>query len=120
MYLNCSNFRGRTSAGGGGEQALVQKQGQVSDGGIGKIFAGWGDLPVPPGKKPCLEDHIEDENEEKLRKLGENSRRMRKCSSLAHPRSGYTLGATFMNLVHYLSYFEFEYIFPVNFYYSMD
>ena len=51
MYLNFSNFRGRTSAGGG--QALVQKRGQVSDGGIGKIFAGWGDPPVPPGKKPC-------------------------------------------------------------------
>ena len=31
MYLNFSNFRGRTSA--GGEQALVQKRGQVSDGG---------------------------------------------------------------------------------------
>ena len=52
MYLNFSNFRGRTSAGGG--QALVQKRGQVSDGGggIGKIFAGWGDPPVPPRKKP--------------------------------------------------------------------
>ena len=33
MYLNFSNFRGRTSAGGGGGQALVQKRGQVSDGG---------------------------------------------------------------------------------------
>ena len=32
MYLNFSNFRGRTSAGGGG-QALIQKRGQVSDGG---------------------------------------------------------------------------------------
>ena len=53
MYLNFSNFRGRTSA--VGEQALVQKWGQVLDGGIGKIFAGWGDPPpVPPGKKkPC-------------------------------------------------------------------
>ena len=49
MYLNFSNFRGRTSAGGG--QALVQKRGQVSDGGIGKIFTGWGDPPVPPRKK---------------------------------------------------------------------
>ena len=36
MYLNFSKFRGQTSAGGGGEQALVQKWGQVSDGGIGK------------------------------------------------------------------------------------
>ena len=50
MYLNFSNFRGQTSAGGG--QALVQKRGQVSDGGgIGKIFAGWGDPPVPPQEK---------------------------------------------------------------------
>ena len=52
MYLNFSNFQRRTSAGGGG-QALVQKQGQVSVGGIGKIFAGWGDPQSPPGKKPC-------------------------------------------------------------------
>ena len=52
MYLKFSNFRGLTWAGGGG-QALVQKRGQVSDGGIGKIFAGWGDPPVglPPEKK---------------------------------------------------------------------
>ena len=50
MYLNFSNFRGRTSA--GGEQALVQKQGQVSDGGIGKIFADGGTPPVPPEKNP--------------------------------------------------------------------
>ena len=36
-----------------GGQALVQKRGQVSDGGggIGKIVAGWGDPPVPPRKK---------------------------------------------------------------------
>ena len=32
MYLNFSNLQGQTSAGGGG-QALVQKWGQVSDGG---------------------------------------------------------------------------------------
>ena len=48
MYLNFSNFWGQTLV--GGEQALVQKREQVSDGGIDKIFAGWGDLP---GKKPC-------------------------------------------------------------------
>ena len=50
MYSNFSNFQGQTSA--GGEQALVQKQGQVSDGGggIGKIFARWGD-PQSPRKK---------------------------------------------------------------------
>ena len=35
----------------GGGQALVQKRGQVPDGGIDKIFARWGDSPVPPGKK---------------------------------------------------------------------
>ena len=51
MYLNFSNFRGRTSAGGG--QALVQKRGQVSDGGIGKIFTGWG-TPSPPRKNPAM------------------------------------------------------------------
>ena len=50
MYLNFSNFQGQTTAGGG--QALVQKWGQVSDGGIDKFFAGGGP-PVPPGKKPC-------------------------------------------------------------------
>ena len=49
MYLKFSNFRGWTSAGGG--QALVQKRGQVLDGGIGKIFAGWGGPLVPPRKK---------------------------------------------------------------------
>ena len=43
-----SNFRDEPRL---GEQALVQKRGQVSDGGIGKIFAAWGD---PPGKKPCV------------------------------------------------------------------
>ena len=46
MYLNFSNFRGRTSTGG---QALVQKRGPVSDGGIDNIFAGWG--PSVPQEK---------------------------------------------------------------------
>ena len=55
MYLNFSNFRGRTSAGGG--QALVQKRGQVSDGGgeeNGKILPdrGLGGPPVPQEKNP--------------------------------------------------------------------
>ena len=49
MYFKFSNFRGQTSAGGGG-QALVQKRGQVSDGGIDNIFARWGD-PHPLRKK---------------------------------------------------------------------
>ena len=54
MYLNFSNFWGRISAGGG--QALVQKRGQVSDGGDWQNFAGWGDPPVPPPqeKNPAL------------------------------------------------------------------
>ena len=49
MYLNFSNFRGRTSAGGG--QALVQKRGQVSDGGDWQNFRRMGDPPVPPQEK---------------------------------------------------------------------
>ena len=36
----------------GGDQALVQKRGQVSDEGIGKIFAG-GDSQSPM-KEPCF------------------------------------------------------------------
>ena len=53
MYLNLSNFRGRTSAGWG--QALVQKRGQVSDGGIGKIFVGWGTPNPPQGNNPAAQ-----------------------------------------------------------------
>ena len=49
MYLDFSNIWGRTSA--GGEQALVQKQGQVLDGGLTKISTGWGD---PREKSPDL------------------------------------------------------------------
>ena len=50
MYLNFSNFRGRTSAGGGG-QALVQKRGQVSDrGGLAK-FSPDGGTPQSPQEK---------------------------------------------------------------------
>ena len=51
MYLNFSNFRGRTSAGGG--QALVQKRGQVSDGGGDwQNFCRMGGTPpVPPQEK---------------------------------------------------------------------
>ena len=47
-----TNFRGRTSAGGG--QALVQKRGQVSDGGDWQNFRRMGGTPSPPRKKPCL------------------------------------------------------------------
>ena len=50
-YLNFSNFRGQTSAGGG--QALVQKWGHVSDGGDWQNFCRMGRTPpVPPGKNP--------------------------------------------------------------------
>ena len=53
MYLNFSNFQDEPRLGGG--QALVQKRGQVSDGGIGKIFAGWGGTPQSPQEKnPAL------------------------------------------------------------------
>ena len=40
----------------------------------------------PVGQAAYPGDQIVEENEEKLRKMGENNRRMRKCSSLAHPR----------------------------------
>ena len=49
MYLNFSNFRGQTSA--GGRQALVQKRGQVSDGGGGN-WQNFRWMGGPPRKKP--------------------------------------------------------------------
>ena len=52
MYLNFSNFRGQTSAGGG--QALVQKRGQVLDGGDWQNFRRMGGPPVPPQEKKTL------------------------------------------------------------------
>ena len=54
MYLNFSNFWGQTSAGGG--QALVQKWGQVSDGGDWQNFCQMGGPPqsVPQEKNPVL------------------------------------------------------------------
>ena len=58
MYLNFSNFRGRTSAGGG--QALVQKRGQVSDGGGDwQNFRrmGGGGLPSPLQEKNPVPYH---------------------------------------------------------------
>ena len=50
MYLNFSNFRGRTSAGGDKPWSKNGDKCQMG-GGIGKIFAGWGDPPVPPQEK---------------------------------------------------------------------
>ena len=62
MYLNFSNFRGRTSAGGVGwgvgRQALVQKRGQVSDGGDWQNFRRMGRPPVPPEKTLLHHVHI--------------------------------------------------------------
>ena len=52
MYLNFSNFWGRTSA--GEAQALVQKQGQVSDGGGLTKFLPDGGPSVSPGKKTLV------------------------------------------------------------------
>ena len=52
MYLNFSNFQGQTSA--GGDKPWSKNGDKCRMGGIGKIFAGWGDPPVPPGKKPCM------------------------------------------------------------------
>ena len=52
MYLNFSNFRGQTSAGGG--QALVQKWGQVSDGGDWQNFRQMGGTPPSPPPKKTL------------------------------------------------------------------
>ena len=49
MYLNFSNFRGQTSAGEG--QALVQKRGQVSDGGELAKFSPDGGTPQSPQEK---------------------------------------------------------------------
>ena len=52
MYLNLSNFRGRTSAGGG--TSLGPKMGTSVrwGGGLAKFSPDGGDPPVPPGKKP--------------------------------------------------------------------
>ena len=52
MYLNFSNFRGQTSAGGG--QALVQKRGQVSMGGDWQNFCRMGGPPFPGKKNPAI------------------------------------------------------------------
>ena len=61
MYLDFSNFRGRTSAGGG--QALVQKRGQVSDGGGDwQNFRRMGGTPAvpPPQEKNPVHKSIND------------------------------------------------------------
>ena len=41
------------AGGGGGRQALVQKQGQVSDGGLAKFLLDGG-TPSPPGKNTAM------------------------------------------------------------------
>ena len=50
MYLNFSNFRGRTSA--GGDKPWSKNGDKCQMGGIGKIFAGWGTPSPPQGKNP--------------------------------------------------------------------
>ena len=52
MYLDFSNFRGRTSA--GGDKPWSKNGDKCRMGGIGKIFAGWGDPQSPPGKKTLV------------------------------------------------------------------
>ena len=57
MYLNFLNFQGRTSAGGGGRPALVQKWGQVSDGELTKFLLD-GVTPSPPREKTLCSNQI--------------------------------------------------------------
>ena len=52
MYLNFSNFRGQTSA--GGDKPWSKNGDKCRMGGIGKIFAGWGGPPSPPPRKKTL------------------------------------------------------------------
>ena len=49
MYLNFSNFRGRTSA--GGDKPWSKNGDKCQMGGVGKIFGRMGDPQSPPGKK---------------------------------------------------------------------
>ena len=51
MYLNFSNFRGRTLAGGDKPWSKNGDKCRMGGGGIDKIFAGWGP-PVPQEKNP--------------------------------------------------------------------
>ena len=55
MYLNFSNFWGRTSAGGGGGGGKPwSKNGDKCQmGGLAKFLPDGGNPSVPPGKKPC-------------------------------------------------------------------
>ena len=55
MYLNFSNFRRQTSAGG---QALVQKRGQVSDGGLTKFLPEGGPPSPTPREKTWRESRL--------------------------------------------------------------
>ena len=52
MYLNFSNFRGRISA--GGDKPWSKNGDKCPMGGIGKIFAGWGDPKSPQEKNPGI------------------------------------------------------------------
>ena len=55
MYLNFSNVRGTNLGGGGGDKPWSKNGDKCRmGGGIGKIFAGWGDPQSPPEKNPAL------------------------------------------------------------------
>ena len=56
MYLNFSNFRGRTSA-GGGDKPWSKNGDKCRMGGIDKIFAGWGN-PQSPQEKTLIRAKI--------------------------------------------------------------
>ena len=49
----------------------------LQNSGVARVF--------PGGRIAHPEDQIQEENDEKLRKMVENKRRMRECSSFAHP-----------------------------------
>ena len=69
MYLNFSNFRGRTSAGGGGNKPWSKNGDKCwMGGGIDKIFAGWG-TPSPPGKKKTWPLYFPNEKTSPQKKL---------------------------------------------------
>ena len=53
MYLNCSTFWGQTLAGGDKPWSKNRDKCRM-EGGIGKIFAGWGDPQSPQEKNPKL------------------------------------------------------------------
>ena len=55
MYLNFSNFRERTSPGGGGDKSWSKNGDKCRMGGDWQNFRQMGGPPSPPGKKPWLQ-----------------------------------------------------------------